>query len=57
VVSPNELLRVFGDMHIKQAKIHGERELRLYHPAAWRESTLMDVLALFVIAAWGLFAS
>ena len=28
------------DMHIKQAKIHGERELRLYHVAAWRESTL-----------------
>lgn len=28
------------DMHVKQAKIHGERELRLYHLAAWRESTL-----------------
>jgi AhpD family alkylhydroperoxidase len=28
------------DMHAKQAKIHGERELRLYHLAAWRESTL-----------------
>ena len=28
------------DMHVKQAKIHGERELRLYHVAAWRESTL-----------------
>jgi AhpD family alkylhydroperoxidase len=28
------------DMHIKQAKIHGERELRLHHIAAWRESTL-----------------
>ncbi|WP_105423566.1 carboxymuconolactone decarboxylase family protein [Neorhizobium sp. T25_27] len=28
------------DMHIKQAKIHGERELRLYHLASWRESTL-----------------
>ncbi|SDD52233.1 alkylhydroperoxidase AhpD family core domain-containing protein [Variovorax sp. CF079] len=28
------------DMHIKQAKIHGERELRLHHLAAWRESTL-----------------
>jgi AhpD family alkylhydroperoxidase len=28
------------DMHAKQAKIHGERELRLYHVAAWRESTL-----------------
>jgi len=28
------------DMHIKQAKIQGERELRLYHLAAWRESTL-----------------
>ncbi len=28
------------DMHVKQAKMHGERELRLYHVAAWRESTL-----------------
>ena len=28
------------DMHVKAAKIHGERELRLYHIAAWRESTL-----------------
>src|ERR1700761_3194722 len=28
------------DMHVKQAKIHGERELRLHHLAVWRESTL-----------------
>lgn len=28
------------DMHVKQAKIHGERELRLHHLAIWRESTL-----------------
>jgi AhpD family alkylhydroperoxidase len=28
------------DMHVKQAKIHGERELRLHHLASWRESTL-----------------
>jgi AhpD family alkylhydroperoxidase len=28
------------DMHVKQAKIHGERELRLHHLATWRESTL-----------------
>lgn len=28
------------DMHVKQATIHGERELRLHHLAAWRESTL-----------------
>ena len=28
------------DMHVKQAKLHGERELRLYHLAAWRDSTL-----------------
>jgi AhpD family alkylhydroperoxidase len=28
------------DMHVKQARIHGERELRLHHLAAWRESTL-----------------
>jgi alkylhydroperoxidase family enzyme len=29
-------------MHSKEAKIHGERELRLYHLAAWRESTLFS---------------
>jgi AhpD family alkylhydroperoxidase len=28
------------DMHVKQAKMHGERELRLYNLAAWRDSTL-----------------
>lgn len=28
------------DMHVKEAKIHGERELRLHHIATWRESTL-----------------
>ena len=28
------------DMHIKEAKIHGERELRLHHIATWRESNL-----------------
>lgn len=28
------------DMHVKQAKIHGERELRLHHVAMWRESPL-----------------
>jgi AhpD family alkylhydroperoxidase len=28
------------DMHVKEAKIHGERELRLYHLAAWQDSTL-----------------
>ncbi|CAB3625586.1 carboxymuconolactone decarboxylase family protein [Achromobacter sp. SIMBA_011] len=30
------------DMHIKQAKIGGERELRLHHIAIWRESTLFS---------------
>ncbi|MGH8788342.1 MAG: carboxymuconolactone decarboxylase family protein [Cupriavidus necator] len=30
------------DMHIKSAKIHGERELRLHHVAIWRESTLFS---------------
>jgi len=30
------------DMHSKEAKIHGERELRLYHVAIWRESTLFS---------------
>lgn len=28
------------DMHVKQATIHGERALRLYHLPAWRDSTL-----------------
>ena len=28
------------DMHVKQAKVHGERELRLHHVAIWRESPL-----------------
>ncbi|MDK4716560.1 carboxymuconolactone decarboxylase family protein [Rhizobium sp. CNPSo 4039] len=28
------------DMHVKEAKIHGERELRLHHIAVWRESNL-----------------
>ncbi|EAY71693.1 hypothetical protein BDAG_04535 [Burkholderia dolosa AU0158] len=30
------------DMHVKTAKIHGERELRLHHVAIWRESTLFS---------------
>ncbi len=30
------------DMHSKEAKIHGERELRLYHIAIWRESPLFS---------------
>jgi AhpD family alkylhydroperoxidase len=30
------------DMHIKQAKLHGERELRIHHVAIWRESTLFN---------------
>jgi len=30
------------DMHVKEAKIQGERELRLHHLAAWRESTLFN---------------
>ena len=30
------------DMHSKEAKIHGERELRLYHVAIWRESPLFS---------------
>ena len=30
------------DMHVKQAKIHGERELRLHHVAIWRESNLFS---------------
>lgn len=30
------------DMHVKEAKIHGERELRLYHITIWRESPLFN---------------
>ena len=30
------------DMHVKQAKIGGERELRLHHIAIWRESPLFS---------------
>jgi len=30
------------DMHAKEAKIHGERELRLYHLPVWRESPLFS---------------
>ena len=30
------------DMHVKQAKIQGERELRLHHVAIWRESPLFS---------------
>ena len=30
------------DMHSKEAKIHGERELRLYHIPVWRESPLFS---------------
>lgn len=28
------------DMHVKEARIHGESELRLHHVAIWRESPL-----------------
>lgn len=30
------------DMHCKEAKIHGEKELRIYHIPIWRESTLFS---------------
>jgi len=30
------------DMHSKEAKIHGDRELRLYHLPVWRESPLFS---------------
>lgn len=30
------------DMHVKEAKIHGERELRVHHVLAWRESPLFS---------------
>jgi alkylhydroperoxidase family enzyme len=29
-------------MHVKETKLRGERELRLYHVAIWRESPLFD---------------
>ncbi|MBU6489703.1 MAG: carboxymuconolactone decarboxylase family protein [Burkholderiales bacterium] len=28
------------DMHVKEARLHGERELRLHHLVIWRESPL-----------------
>jgi AhpD family alkylhydroperoxidase len=30
------------DMHCREAKIHGERELRIYHIPIWRESPLFS---------------
>ena len=30
------------DMHVKEARIAGERELRLHHVAVWHESPLFD---------------
>jgi AhpD family alkylhydroperoxidase len=30
------------DMHVKQAEIHGERDLRLHHVATWRGSPLFE---------------
>ena len=30
------------DMHVKEAKIHGDRELRMHHVAVWRESPLFS---------------
>lgn len=30
------------DMHCKEARIHGEQELRIYHIPVWRESTLFS---------------
>ena len=29
-------------MHVKEARIHGEQELRIYHIPIWRESTLFS---------------
>jgi len=29
-----------NDMHVKEAKINGERELRIYHISTWKESSL-----------------
>lgn len=30
------------DMHVKEARLHSERELRIYHISAWRESQLFN---------------
>ncbi|WP_413587015.1 carboxymuconolactone decarboxylase family protein [Bdellovibrio sp. HCB274] len=30
------------DMHVKEARIHGERDLRVYHVPVWRESSLFS---------------
>ncbi len=30
------------DMHVKEARIHGERDLRVHHVSIWRESTLFS---------------
>ena len=30
------------DMHVKEARLHGERELRLHHVTVWRESSLFS---------------
>jgi len=30
------------DMHVKEARIHGERELRIHHLPIWRESALFS---------------
>ncbi|EGI76989.1 carboxymuconolactone decarboxylase family protein [Hylemonella gracilis] len=30
------------DMHVKEARLHGERELRLHHVAIWHESPLFS---------------
>jgi len=30
------------DMHCKEARIHGEQELRVYHIPIWRESPLFS---------------
>ncbi|TGN17691.1 carboxymuconolactone decarboxylase family protein [Leptospira idonii] len=30
------------DMHVKEAKIDGEKEIRLHHIAGWKESPLFD---------------
>jgi len=38
------------DMHVKEAKIHGERELRVHHIAIWRESTLFSARERAVLA-------
>jgi hypothetical protein len=40
-------------MHVKEARIHGERELCIHHLAAWRESALFAARERAALASTG----